>query len=649
MYSVNNISVHFSGNYLFEDVSFLVNPRDRIGLVGRNGTGKTTLLRIINREFEPESGEVVIPAGKKVGYLPQEIDTFSHLTVLNEAMSAFDETLKLKGIIDGTIDAIGLMQEFHSDKYMHLVDQLNRAKERFEVIGGYTVEARTEKVLLGLGFKPADFNRPMSEMSGGWQMRVKLARILLAQPDLLLLDEPTNHLDIESIQWLEDFLASYPGAVILVSHDRALLDNVTSRTIEISLGRIIDFKANYSEFVVMREQLRERQMETWSNQQRQIAQIERFIERFRYKNTKSRQVQSRIRMIEKMDRVEVDETDQSAIHFSFPPAPRSGKLVFEAKDLSKHFGDLEVLRNLNFAVTRNDAIAFVGRNGEGKTTLSRIIVGELDHEGSATLGHQVSIGYYAQNQSDLLDPEKTVFQTIDDIAVGETRPKIRGILGSFLFSGDTIYKKVKVLSGGEKSRLAIATLLLRPVNLLVLDEPSNHLDMYSKDILKNALIHYDGTLIIVSHDRDFLQGLTNKVFEFSNKGIRQYIGDIYDYLENRKLSSLKELEMEPKRPPQNEARPVSDQKLKYEEKKKLEKEQRKITSQIHQTEERIHHLEQEISKADRYLSDPVMYSSELAAPDFYDRYASLKAKLDEEVSLWDELHRELDKWKEEHR
>ncbi len=647
MYSVSNISVHFSGNYLFEDVSFLVNPRDRIGLVGRNGTGKTTLLRIINKEFEPESGQVIIPADKMVGYLPQEMNTFSNATVMKEAMTAFDEALRLKEMIGATIGAIGRMKEFHSDTYVRLVERLNKAKERFEVIGGYTMEARTEKVLLGLGFKPADFNRPMSELSGGWQMRVELARLLLVQPDLLLLDEPTNHLDIESIQWLESFLMSYPGAVILVSHDRALLDNVTSRTIEISLGKIIDFKANYSDFVVMREQLRERQMETWSNQQRQIAQIERFIERFRYKNTKSRQVQSRIKMIEKMERVEMDEIDQSAIHFAFPPAPRSGKVVFEAKNLSKCFGDLEVLRDLNFAITRNDAIAFVGRNGEGKTTLSRIIVGELDHEGSASLGHQVSIGYFAQNQSELLDPEKTVFQTIDEVAVGETRPKIRGILGNFLFSGDTIYKKVKVLSGGEKSRLAIAALLLRPVNLLVLDEPSNHLDMYSKDILKNALIHYDGTLIIVSHDRDFLQGLTTKVFEFSRKGIRQYIGDIYNYLENRKMSSLQELEINPVASRQSEARPVSDQKLKYEERKKLEREQRKITNQIHQAEERINQLELEISQADHYLSDPVTYHSELSVPCFYERYAVLKTRLDEEVFLWDELHRELERWKEE--
>ncbi|MBP6976885.1 MAG: ABC-F family ATP-binding cassette domain-containing protein [Lentimicrobiaceae bacterium] len=645
MYSVSNISVHFSGNYLFDDVSFLVNPRDRIGLVGKNGAGKTTLLRIIKKEFEPETGQVIIPADKKVGYLPQEISIFRYATVFQEALSAFEEALQLKESIERNSTAISQMTEFHSATYDRLVENVNKAKERFEVIGGFTMEAETEKVLLGLGFKSTDFGRPMSELSGGWQMRVELARILLSRPDLLLLDEPTNHLDIESIQWLEEFLISYPGAVILVSHDRALLDNVTSRTIEISLGKIIDFNARYSDFVVMREQLRERQMETYSNQQRQIAQIERFIERFRYKNTKSRQVQSRIKMMEKMERIEVEEIDQSAIHFSFPPAPRSGKVVFEARNLSKHFGDLEVLRDLNFAVTRNDAIAFVGRNGEGKTTLSRIIVGDLDYEGTAAFGHQVSIGYFAQNQSELLDPDKTVFQTIDDVAVGEIRSKIRGILGSFLFSGDEIYKKVKVLSGGEKSRLAIASLILRPVNLLVLDEPSNHLDMYSKDILKNALIHYDGTLIIVSHDRDFLQGLTNKVFEFSNKGIRQYIGDIYDYLDTRKLTSLKDLEMLPDGTDQRTLKSSSDQKLKYEQKKKSDRELRRLTTRIHQTEAAINQLELEINQIDRYLSDPVTYQQELTAPGIYERYARLKEQLDTEVTRWDEFHRELEQWK----
>jgi len=560
-------------------------------------------------------------------------------------MTAFEEAIQLKESIETTSVAISRMTEFQSGTYDQLIEKLNKAKERFQVIGGFLMEAKTEKVLLGLGFKARDFDRPLSELSGGWQMRVELAKILLSRPDLILLDEPTNHLDIESIQWLEGFLTSYPGAVILVSHDRALLDNVTSRTIEISMGKIIDFNAGYSDFVVMREQLRERQMETYTNQQRQIAQIERFIERFRYKNTKSRQVQSRIKMMEKMERIEVEEIDQSAIHFSFPPAPRSGKVVFEAKNLSKHFGDLEVLRDLNFAVTRNDAIAFVGRNGEGKTTLSRIIVGELDYEGTVTFGHRVSIGYFAQNQSELLDPEKTVFQTIDDVAVGEIRPKIRGILGSFLFSGDAIYKKVKVLSGGEKSRLAIASLILRPVNVLVLDEPSNHLDMYSKDILKNALIHFDGTLIIVSHDRDFLQGLTNMVFEFSNKGIRQYTGDIYDYLANRRMSSLKELEIASSESSERTSKAASDQKLKYEQKKKSSREERRLTSRIHLTEEKINQLELEISQIDRCLSDPVSHQQELSSPGIYDRYALLKEQLDAEVSQWDELHRELEQWK----
>lgn len=642
MYSVHNISIQFSGEYLFDDVSFLINARDRIGLVGRNGTGKTTLLRVLHREMEPELGQVVIPSGKTVGYLPQELDCHSQLTVFDEALTAFGEALQVKKNMDRAVEAISHMTDFHSEQYMECIERLNQAKERFELLGGFTMEARTEKVLLGLGFNTKDFGRPFMELSGGWQMRIELAKILLLQPDLLLLDEPTNHLDIESIQWLEEFLMAYPGAVVIVSHDRALLDNITTRTIEITMGKAYDYKARYSEYVVMREQLRERQMETYSNQQRQMAQIERFIERFRYKNTKARQVQSRIKMLEKMERVEIDEIDQTAIHFTFPLAPRSGKVVFEAKNLSKWYGDHEVLRDLTFAVTRDDAIAFVGRNGEGKTTLARIIVGELDHKGVGKSGHQVNIGYFAQNQSELLDPEKTIFQTIDDIATGEIRSKIRDILGNFLFTGDAIYKKVKVLSGGEKARLAIATLLLRPYNLLVLDEPTNHLDMYSKDILKNALLRYNGTLIVVSHDRDFLQGLTNKVFEFRNRGVRQYLGDIYDYLESRKLSSLRELELKATEETRSSGKAVSEQKIKYEQKRKIERERRRIASQIQRCEEKIDQLEQEIKRMDLYLSDPQKYASQFADNDFYVQYEKHKRALDEAVEWWDTLHRELE-------
>jgi ATP-binding cassette subfamily F protein 3 len=573
------------------------------------------------------------------------MNIFSQLTVFQEAMSAFNEALEMKDRIDVLSLQIAQMPYYQTNEYSRLVEKLNQARERYNVIGGFTMEARTEKVLLGLGFRNSDFSRHLQELSGGWQMRVEIAKILLSQPDLLLLDEPTNHLDIESIQWLEEFLINYPGAVIIVSHDRALLDHVTNRTIEISLGRIYDYKANYSGFVEVREQQREKQMAAFSNQQRQIAQIERFIERFRYKNTKARQVQSRIKLIEKMDKVELEETDNATIQFTFPSSPRSGKVIFEARHLTKSYDSHPVLKELEFAVIRDDAIAFVGRNGEGKTTLSRIIIGELAHErGESRLGHQVSIGYFAQNQAELLDPEKTVFQTIDDLATGEMRSKIRTILGSFLFGGDSISKKVKVLSGGEKSRLAIACLLLKPVNLLVLDEPTNHLDMYSKDVLKNALLHYKGTLIIVSHDRDFLQGLTNKVFEFRDQGIRQYLGDIYDYLESRKLSSLRELEMKENSRQSNVGKQSSDQKLKYELKKQYEREYRKLANQIKSTEERIEILEKEIKTIDSWLADPVSFKNELAQEGVYTNYGSLKAQLEEEILSWERLHAELEEF-----
>ena len=475
------------------------------------------------------------------------MDTLSKETVLNEALRAFSEANQLEKSIRNITAEISSRTDFHSEKYLVLVQKLTEANERYMMIGGHTKLADTEKVLLGLGFERSDFDRKMNEFSGGWQMRVELAKILLRQPDLILLDEPTNHLDIESIQWLEEFLQTFPGSLVLVSHDRAFLDNVTKRTVEISMGKIFDYKVSYSEYVEQREERQGQQMAAFNNQQKQIESIEKFIERFRYKATKSRQVQSRIKMLDKMDKVEIDETDNSAIHFRFPPAPHSGKIIIEAQEAGKQYGTRQVLEHVSFTVVKNDRIAFVGRNGEGKTTLARMIIGQLEHSGMLKQGFNVNLGYYAQNQADLLDPEKTVFETIDYVAVGDMRPKVRNILGSFLFSGDAIDKKVKVLSGGEKSRLALAMLLLSPVNLLVLDEPTNHLDMRSKDILKMALLQYNGTLIVVSHDRDFLQGLTTRVFEFKNKGIRQHIGDIYDFLESRKMQSLKQLELNAKK------------------------------------------------------------------------------------------------------
>lgn len=643
MYSVNNISIHFGGEYLFEDTSFIINARDRIGLVGKNGAGKTTLLRVLNGEMLPEGGQVIIPTGRTIGYLPQQLKTNSKESVIVEARKAFAEALQLKGIITQVSEEISLRQDFESASYQSLLETLHHANERFNLLGGNSLDADVERTLTGLGFKSEELHRSLQTFSGGWQMRVELAKILLRKPDLLLLDEPTNHLDIESIQWLENFLVYYPGALILVSHDRAFLDNVTNRTLEITTGKIYDYKASYSVYVEQRQALMEQQMATYSNQQREIAQIERFIERFRYKNTKSRQVQSRIKMLEKMERVEIDEQDRSSIHFRFPPAPRSGRVVFEAKNLRKAYGDKLVIQDLDLTIERKDFVAFVGRNGEGKTTLSRIIVGELEHEGYSALGHQVEIGYYAQNQAEQLDEEKTVFQTIDEVASGDMRPKVRGLLGNFLFSGEDIDKKVKVLSGGERSRLALARLLLHPVNLLVLDEPTNHLDMRSKDILKNALLQYDGTLIIVSHDRDFLQGLTSKVIEFKDKKIRTWIGDVYDFLEARNLQYLNELEriasVKSSLPQDNNS---LVQKERRERKKEFERTLRRYQNTLERIEKRVSSIEDELALMDAKLAEPEAWSAEINSGIFYERYEGLKKEHDALMHEWSQAAGEMD-------
>lgn len=639
MFAVNNVSIQFSGEVLFENVTFNINARDRIGLVGRNGAGKTTLMRIIAGMMEAKTGSFTQPAGTSIGFLQQEMEIGSSRTVFDEAMTAFEEASRLEVEIKELGDEISYRTDVHSQAYLKLINRLHEANERYHIIGGQNREENIGKVLLGLGFLQQDFHRPLNEFSGGWQMRVELAKILLQWPDLLLLDEPTNHLDIESIQWLEEFLGDYPGAVILVSHDRALLDNVTKRTIELSLGKSYDYKYSYSGYVIKREEEKSTQKAAFNNQQQQIAQIERFIERFRYKATKSRQVQSRIKLLEKMDVVEIEDVDTSAIHFSFPPAPPSGKVVVEAVDLGKSFGHHLVLEDLNFAIIKDDFVAFVGKNGMGKTTLSRIIVGDLEHNGKIKLGHNVKIGYFAQNQAEMLDLEKTVFQTIDDVAVGDIRPKVRAILGSFLFGGDTIDKKVKILSGGEKSRLALARMLLTPVNLLVLDEPTNHLDMTSKDILKNALLRYDGTCIIVSHDRDFLQGLTNKVFEFRNHGIRQYLGDVYDFLSSRKLESLRELERKEKNSQTvDNENPQSANRQNYEKKKLFNKELRKVSNQIKRCEDEIGRMETEIRMLDDILTHPDQHPGAINDHKIYDKYKDLKEKLELHMLRWEELH-----------
>ncbi len=641
--SVNNISVHFTGEYIFDGVSFLVTNKNRIGLVGKNGSGKTTLLNVIVGEIIPEKGDVATISDLTIGYLRQEMNNESKRPVIEEARLAFVETLELERHIAQLTKEIGERTDFETESYMKVIGRLNDLNDRFNILGGHNIDENTEKVLLGLGFERKDFIRPMNEFSSGWQMRVELAKILLRMPDILLLDEPTNHLDIESIQWLEDFLINYPGGVLLVSHDRAFLDNVTNRTIEITMGKIIDYKASYSEFERLQAERRIKDASSFNNQQQQIAQIERFIERFRYKNTKSKQVQSKIKMLEKMDRVEIEKTDNSTIRFRFPPAPHSGKVTVRMDKLSKSYGDFLVLKDIETSIVKGERVAFVGRNGEGKTTLSKVIVGELPYDGIFDLGHLVKIGYYAQNQHEMLDMDKTVFDTIDDVATGDWRTKIKGLLGSFLFRGEDLDKKIKILSGGEKSRLALAKMLLTPVNLLVLDEPTNHLDMVSKDILKNALLQYDGTLIIVSHDRDFLSGLTEKVIEFRNKGIREYIGDVNEFLAVHKMEHLNELERKKSiRTGNSSTETPSQNKLDYEKRKQLEKDQRKISNRIRQTERKVEDLETKITEIDAKLQDPERYSKEINSGDLFKEYESLKKELEKKMEEWEGLNLELE-------
>ncbi len=643
MVSVSNISVQFGGEPLFDHVSFIINDKDRIGLVGKNGAGKSTLLKIINGIHKADEGEMVVPEGQTIGYLPQEMEVQSRQSVIAEASMAFSEIVEMEKQIKILELEIHSRTDFESDEYHKLLRRQSDIYERYHLIGGSSVHADVEKVLIGLGFARSDFERRMSEFSSGWQMRVEIAKILLRQPDLILLDEPTNHLDIEAIQWLENFLVQYRGAVILVSHDRAFLDNVTTRTIEITMGKIYDFKANYSGYVEMREERIESQLATRENQQRQIRQVERFIERFRYKNTKSKQVQSRIKMLEKMDVVEVEGTDESSIHFRFPPAPHSGKIVLEGKGIIKDYPQRRVLHSLEFSVIKGDRVAFVGRNGEGKTTLSKIIAGVLEYEGELKIGHNVVTGYYAQDQAEHLNPDLTVFKTIDEIAQGDIRPRLKGILGGFLFSGDDIEKKVKVLSGGERSRLSIAKLLLTPANLLILDEPTNHLDMRSKDILKSALLQYNGTLIIVSHDRDFLQGLTNRVFEFREGGIREYIGDIYDYLDQRKIRELSDLERNAAGPKDSQPENVSASKVIYEKKKESERDLRRIRNQIERSENEIEKLESSVKVLEGMLAEPHRHEARIKDGSLYREYEAMKSKLAAGMHQWEHLHNELEK------
>lgn len=644
MISVEHLSVEFSARPLFNDISFLVNEKDKIALVGKNGAGKSTMLKIFAGLQSPTSGNVIIPKEVKIGYLPQHMIHNDGRTVMEEAESAFDSLFSQQKLIDRLSNEMALRTDYASNSYMKLIDQMTHESEKLQMMGGADYKADIEKTLLGLGFFRSDFERQTSEFSGGWRMRIELAKILLGNPDVLLLDEPTNHLDIESIQWLENFLTTTKAAILLVSHDRAFIKAITNRTIELSLGHIYDYKVNYDKYLELRKERREQQIRAYENQQKMIADTEAFIERFRYKATKSVQVQSRIKQLEKVDRLEVDMEDTSRLNLKFPPAPRSGNIPVEIENFTKVYGDSVILKNIGLIINRGEKVAFVGKNGEGKSTLVKCIMGEILFDGKLKLGYNVQIGYFAQNQASLLDGEKTVFDTIDDVAQGDIRTKIREILGAFMFGGEASDKKVKVLSGGERSRLAMIRLLLEPVNLLILDEPTNHLDMPSKDVLKNAIKDFDGTVIVVSHDREFLDGLVDKVYEFGNHQVREHIGGIYDFLQKKKLETLQELEISLRRATDKkneDQKQVSDNKISYEERKELNRQIRKAEKAVDDAEQSISNMESELKKIEIELQD----TQKAADRELYKLYEKKKHELEQKMYEWEILGEELDKVK----
>ena len=644
MISVDNLTVEFGGFTLFDGVSFVVNKKDRIALVGKNGAGKSTMLKIFAGLQSPTSGAISKPKEVTIGYLPQQMTLTDTRTVREEAETAFDHVRQLEETINRLNEELANRTDYESAGYQALIDRVTSLSEHYQMMGGNNYYAELERTLIGLGFKRSDLDRPTAEFSGGWRMRIELAKLLLRSPDVLLLDEPTNHLDIESIQWLETFIATRANAVILVSHDRAFLDNTTTRTIEIELGRIYDYRAKYSDYVVLRKERREQQLRAYENQQKMIADTEAFIERFRYKATKAVQVQSRIKQLDKVERIEVDEVDTAMLNLKFPPAPRSGSYPVIAEDVAKRYGDHLIFDHVTFTIHRGDKVAFVGKNGEGKSTLVKCIMGEItDYTGKLKLGHNVKIGYFAQNQAQLLDEDRTVFETIDYVAQGDIRTKIRDILGAFMFGGEASDKKVKVLSGGERTRLAMIRLLLEPVNLLILDEPTNHLDMRSKDVLKDALKAFDGTVIVVSHDREFLDGLVDKVYEFGNQRVVEHLGGIYDFLEKKKMDNLRELERTTKatstvvmdeEPSQN--------KLSYEARKEQSKAIKRQEKAVADLERRIAELESRIAEIETRLATP----DGAADTALYEEYATAKRELSETMDQWTEQSMALDELRE---
>ncbi len=638
--SIDNVTVSFGGWDLFKDISLLINPRDRIGLVGKNGAGKTTLLKVIMGMQPPTSGAITMSGDTTLGYLPQQMKVHDTTTLREETAKAFDEVLSLEREMERLTAEIATREDYESEEYGALVHRLSEIHDRHALLGGESREAQIERTLLGLGFKREDLDKPTSTFSGGWRMRIELAKLLLRKPSVFLLDEPTNHLDIESIQWLEGYLRDYPGAVLLISHDRDFLDNVTNRTVELLLGKVYDYKVPYSQYVQLRKERREAQVAAYNNQQRLIEKTEEFIEKFRYKPTKSNQVQSRVKQLERLERIEIDEEDLSALNLKFPPAPRSGQIVAEMKEVGKSFGEKFVFGGANITIEKGDRIALVGRNGEGKTTLARLLIGEVEpSEGSVKLGANVSLGYYAQNQDDLMDGEFTVYDTLDKVAVGDIRTKLRDILGAFLFRGEDVDKKVKVLSGGERSRLAMARMMLSPHNLLVLDEPTNHMDMRSKDILKEALLKYDGTLVVVSHDREFLDGLVEKVYEFRDGGVKEYLGGIRYFLEKRKLEDMRQIEM---RDVATKEQKNTSGKEDYLAKKENEKLIRKTQRAIEEKEGIIARLEGEVAEWDARLAAPDQHGIDLADSKVFEEYNALKQRLAFEEHEWEKLCYELE-------
>ncbi len=644
MISIQGLKVEFGSQVLFENINYVINKRDKVALVGKNGAGKSTMLKIIAGEQQPTSGVVARQADITIGYLPQQMRLKDEHTVKQEAALAFEHLQQMDAAIERMNNELAERTDYDSDSYQELIERVAQKTELRSLMQGDHIEAEIEKTLMGLGFERSDFDRPTSEFSGGWRMRIELAKLLLRRPDVLLLDEPTNHLDIESIQWLEAFLKNRNGALLLVSHDRAFIDNVTNRTIEISLGKIYDYKVSYSQFVELRKERVEQQMRAYENQQKLIHDTEDFIEKFRYKATKAVQVQSRIKMLDKLERIEVDEVDRSRMRLKFPPAPRSGDYPVIAEDLRKDYGNLNVFDGVTFTIKRGEKVAFVGKNGAGKSTLVKCIMGEIPFDGKLQIGHNVKIGYFAQNQAQLLDESLTVYDTIDYVAVGDVRTRINDILGAFMFGGKNADKKVKVLSGGEKSRLAMIRLLLQPVNLLILDEPTNHLDMPSKDVLKEAIQAFDGTVIVVSHDRDFLNGIVNKVYEFGDHRVREHLGGIYDFLQKKRLDSLQQLEASshPATASAAEPEPAASQgKMDYQRQKERERRIRQAEKKVKTLETQIANLEQQLSDIEQQLSTAT--SENL---DIYYTHSKISRELEEVMAKWELACEELEKTKQ---